>query len=296
MSVKRFVDTTPLKMFITPETPIYINRVPESYELAEHNHEFMEITYVSEGSGIHYVGGKTMHVAKGDLFYIPIGVSHVFRPALRQQLIVYNCLFGAAFICKLTDFLGKDNELLGFLEAPDPARPWFHWKDRDGTVEGMFNALYEEFARKRPGYHLMMHAELFKLLMYLRRCQVGAAASETAASTDDTLDEVIAAIRERIAEPPAMRELSSMAGLSERQFRRRFFLRTGMNYTGFVQKQRIELVCRWLVVTNEKVSAIARKAGYRDIKFFNRLFKQKTGMTPKQYRHLQASAHRGDEA
>ncbi|WP_199615897.1 helix-turn-helix domain-containing protein [Paenibacillus alkalitolerans] len=102
--------------------------------------------------------------------------------------------------------------------------------------------------------------------------------------SENTLEYVIDLIRERVSEPPHIRELASRAGLSERQFRRRFSARTGMNYIEFLQEQRIALCCNLLVSTNEKVTLIARKAGYQDIKFFNRLFKKKTGMTPKQFR------------
>jgi len=289
MRVKRHVITTPSDLYLTPDTPIYINRVSESFELAEHNHEFMEINYVSEGSGFHHIEGQTLPVTKGDLFFLPIGVSHVFRPAFaqpkRQHLIVYNCLFGEVFTRKLTDFFADEGEILRVLTAPYPDSPWFHWKDRDGTFQTMINTLFEEFVRKRSDYLLMMQTEMIRLLAHMHRSRSWTAASEHSASTEDMLEQVLQLIREQISEPPHITQLATMAGLSERQFRRRFVTRTGMNYTQFVHKLRIEMCCELLTSTNEKVSSIARRVGYQDIKFFNRLFKEKTGMTPRQYRN-----------
>lgn len=45
-----------------------------------HSHDFIEICLVAEGTGVHYIDNQQMQVARGDMLFIPIGVSHVFRP------------------------------------------------------------------------------------------------------------------------------------------------------------------------------------------------------------------------
>lgn len=279
-------------MYLTPETPIYINRVSESFELAEHKHEFMEINYVGEGSGFHHIEGQTIPVAKGDMFFLPVGVSHVFRPAGaqpgRSHLIVYNCLFGSEFARMLSGFGGEYLDLVRCLDL----HSWLHWKDRDGTFQRILSSMHEEFVRKRPDCRLLLQTEMTRLLIHMRRSLAGAAALENHAGADETLDQIIRLIRERAAEPLSISNLASLAGLSERQFRRRFIMRTGMNFTEFIHQLRIEACCKLLVSTNEKVSTIAYKAGYQDIKFFNRLFKKKTGMTPMQYRSMNINMDR----
>ena len=75
---------------------IFVNRVDESFDLHYHAHDFIEISYVAGGSGFHHIGGKVLPVAKGDVFLLPVGTSHVFRPRSadrRQKLTVYNCIF-----------------------------------------------------------------------------------------------------------------------------------------------------------------------------------------------------------
>ncbi|MZQ86286.1 helix-turn-helix domain-containing protein [Paenibacillus sp. 5J-6] len=291
MCAKRHIETTPSNMYLTPDTPIFVNRVSESFELAEHDHEFFEINYVSEGSGFHYIEGLTLPVAKGDLFFLPIGVSHVFRPASAQprnnQLIVYNCLFDSTFASKLADFFAGDRDIIHLLTAPYPEQAWVHWKDRDGSIQSIINTLFEEFVRKRPDYLQMMQLELIRILMHIRRCESGDLDPPVSNSTDIELDHVIDIIRDRVVEPMQIGKFALMVGLSERQFRRRFVKRTGMNYTDFVHKLRVEWSCRLLVSTDYTVSSIAQKVGYQDIKFFNLLFKKKTGMTPKQYRSME---------
>jgi AraC family L-rhamnose operon transcriptional activator RhaR len=96
MTLKRSVIETPGDLYFLPELPLFVNRVHESFELQQHTHDFIEISYVAEGSGAHYIDHTSLTVSKGDLFFIPVGVSHVFRPASTIQskpLVVYNCIF-----------------------------------------------------------------------------------------------------------------------------------------------------------------------------------------------------------
>ncbi len=57
---------------------------------------------------------------------------------------------------------------------------------------------------------------------------------------------------------------------------------TPMNYIG---RFRVSTACRLLKETDEKVAVIAKDVGIEDEKYFMRLFKKWTGMTPKEYRN-----------
>ncbi len=66
-----------------------------------HCHDFVEIAYVANGSGIHMLEGKSLEVSRGDLFIINQDKPHSFYPVDRinsGRLIVYNCMFMPEFI------------------------------------------------------------------------------------------------------------------------------------------------------------------------------------------------------
>jgi AraC family L-rhamnose operon transcriptional activator RhaR len=46
----------------------------------------------------------------------------------------------------------------------------------------------------------------------------------------------------------------------------------------------MDAACRLLTGSRSSVWEIAAAVGYADMKFFHRLFKKKTGVTPRQYR------------
>ncbi|WP_167859182.1 helix-turn-helix domain-containing protein [Paenibacillus cymbidii] len=290
MAIHPYVGTTPARLYVTPERPIHVNRVSESFELELHNHEFVEINYVSEGSGFQHIDGRVLPVTKGDLFYLPLGASHVFRPSSpapgRKHLIVYNILLHPSIMRRLAAKFPQGDGMRRFLETASPAQTWLHLRDQDGSFQRIAETLRDELTQQKPDYLLLAEAEVIRLFVLLRRSGAigGAPAAAAAVPRDDTLERIVAAVRERALEPLQLGELAAAAGLGERQFSRRFRRLTGMTFTDYVQKLRIERSCERLLATGDSVSAIARDCGYQDITFFNRLFKKKTGQTPLQYR------------
>lgn len=72
--------------------------------------------------------------------------------------------------------------------------------------------------------------------------------------------------------------------LPERTFARRFLKATGQTPLDYVQALRLEEAKQMLETTDDAIEAIAGEVGYEDASFFGRLFRRKTGLTPKQYR------------
>lgn len=287
---KRYIWTTPRELFLTEGPDLYMNRVEESFHLEEHTHEFIELNYVMEGRGYQHIGDTVMEVAGGDVFFLPLGTSHVFRPAgadvTKNRLIVCNCLFGPELLeslasrggeyAQLPDVLNKRLDLL--------QTGWKHWKDRNGEIRRLFRAMLEDSANPRPFSRLMLQTRFTELLVQLHRLEEQSGMEASAAGRDDLMDKTIIWIREHAADRLTAGQAAAVAGLSERQFRRRFAARTGMGFMDYVHMLRIERCCARLTGSKDRIADIAAEAGFMDVKFFNRLFKRKMGQTPRQYR------------
>ena len=59
-----------------------------------------------------------------------------------------------------------------------------------------------------------------------------------------------------------------------------------MNFTVFLRDFRISHAKRLLKGTDRKVYEIAREVGYADSKYFNRVFKEKVGVSPREFRQM----------
>ncbi|WP_282943280.1 helix-turn-helix transcriptional regulator [Paenibacillus sp. RC67] len=54
----------------------------------------------------------------------------------------------------------------------------------------------------------------------------------------------------------------------------------------FVTQERMRQAAEWLQGSQAKISEIANRVGYEDIKYFGQQFKKYTGQTPSDYRQL----------
>lgn len=270
--------------------PIFINRVNERFEAHRHTHDFIEITFVAAGSGVHYMNQHALPVRRGDLYIINYGVSHEFRPAPGGQLIVYNCIFYPEFLdyrlVGSRDFSDVVNSFLFRSLSPlyTPDRPDIHASGAGLTLlEGLYERMYEEYSAKENGYLEMLRALVMELIVTVFRLYRNQSASG-AMPHRRLIENVVAYMRDHYAQTVRLEDLSMMAFLSRNHFCRCFKELTGMTAVEYMQKLRVEEAARLLKNTLLDVGQVGERVGYADRRYFNDVFKRIMGMTPGQYR------------
>lgn len=63
-----------------------------------------------------------------------------------------------------------------------------------------------------------------------------------------------------------------------------FPAKLGVGYVEFIRSQRIIKACELLVSTDHPITDISYDCGFRNQSTFNRVFRQMTGMSPREYR------------
>jgi len=113
-------------------------------------------------------------------------------------------------------------------------------------------------------------------------------------------DEPIARVQQLILEgypgKLAVEDLARHAGLSARQFGRRFHQSTGDTPSTYIQRVRIEAAKRLLEGTPRPVAEVMTLVGYEDERAFRRLFRRHAGLSPTAYRRRYASRTPGGRA
>lgn len=291
MTIKRSIVESGGHLYFVPELPLYVNRVHESFDMQQHTHDFIEISYVAEGSGSHYIDNVSMKVAKGDLFFLPVGVSHVFRPSTTNQkspLIVYNCIFTQEWLNQLlqmTVAMGEDEIPFHFQKGTetDNATEWLSFKEQNGEFQLLFQQLHFEYKARRVGFITVMQALVAQLLVYMHRTKIDQH-PEVPKTHLQSLENLLTYIRLNCGSPITLMEAAAKLAISERQLQRQLTKLTGMTFTTYVQHARLDACCQYLRESSDKISDIAARVGYQDLKFFNQLFKKMIGVTPSQYR------------
>lgn len=98
------------------------------------------------------------------------------------------------------------------------------------------------------------------------------------------LEKILNTIRKNPSQLSSVRELSRMAGLSERQLNRQFHQTLGISPKEFSLRCRIQAAAQALREGKEPLVSIAGKFGFCDQSAFTRQFRLQIGLTPAEYR------------
>ena len=79
-------------------------------------------------------------------------------------------------------------------------------------------------------------------------------------------------------------DLAQMVHLNQDYLARIFKKETGDSLMNYITGKRVEAAKQYLLKTGESVNTIAMRVGYDNFSYFTKIFKDRTGMTPKDYR------------
>lgn len=88
----------------------------------------------------------------------------------------------------------------------------------------------------------------------------------------------------RYREPLTLKEVADEVFLNPAYFSNLFKQRTGVTFVERLTQLRVEEAKKRLAYTADKISAIAEETGFAHVRHFNRVFKSRTGLSPKEYR------------
>jgi AraC family transcriptional regulator len=92
-------------------------------------------------------------------------------------------------------------------------------------------------------------------------------------------------VRENLARPISLAELSGIAGLSKRHFLRAFQDSVGATPYRYVISLRIDEAKRRLSETDDSITDVALATGFGQAQHFSTSFRKATGLTPSSFRH-----------
>ncbi len=263
---------------------VYINLVAVSFPLAPHTHDFIEITFVADGTGIHTIGDKDVPIASGDIFVINYDVPHSFTPSPNSTLTIYNCLFTPVlFGYSMTasrDFSDLTRHFL--FQSLHTESLKTYWETTSNITHELFCKMLKEYSEKDYGYIQVIRAYLIELLMIIFRANKVVSSQKSFEQAQ--FDKALEYINVNYAKNLKLDELAMAAFVSPAYFSRRFKAVTGYTFKEYLQQRRIEQACELLKSTSLKVIDIAAEVGYHDLKHFNEIFKRTMQVTPSKFK------------
>ena len=112
-----------------------------------------------------------------------------------------------------------------------------------------------------------------------------ASATDEEAASFDRLLPVLERLRSMPDEPISLESAASICSLSPAYFSRRFKRALGMNFTDYARVYRLHLAARRLATTGSSISEIGYCLGFSSPSHFTARFRERFGMTPREYRN-----------
>lgn len=113
--------------------------------------------------------------------------------------------------------------------------------------------------------------------------------NSVATSTDHLIKKAKEYINDNFNKDISLEEVSDHVFLNHAYFSRIFKKNTGQNFSEYLMHIRIEKAIQLLVKNEYKTYEISQMVGYKSSKYFSKVFKQVTGLTPRQYCRKYAS-------
>lgn len=248
-----------------------------------HSHEFLEFFYVLGGTAVHCIDGNEHILTAGDYMVIDYQTSHTYYKC--NDFTIINCLFLPELIDDtFVDVEGYDDMARRLLFKIDRlqsnesiANVLFH--DKDGRVKNIFENMLIEYSEREIG-HLKILKYLLSQLIFFTIRQLPPL-SDISSLTKSIMEMVDTHYNCHLT----LSEICKAKHYSLAYSSNKFKAETGMTFTEYVQKKRISESCIMLSETDMSITDIANAVGYSNIKFFNRIFKEITHTSPRQFRN-----------
>lgn len=261
---------------------VNINKFKDFYH-PEHTHEFIEIAYMVNGEAVQYIDGKKYSFHRGQLLFINYGQVHKFTAKSSTKII--DVLIDPSWISEKLIDTSNAFELLtlssfcSFADGIDTSLSLLTFDKGERTViESILNMMAAEQKSKSLNYETALKSLTVLLLTHIFRKMSGSQSSFMISP------EFLQFIRDHCNEKLTLSNLSKMCFYNPSYFSRIFSEHYGITLTDFIQNSRFERAVELLLDKTLSTDEIAINSGFGSKRTFYKIFREKTGMTPGEYR------------
>ena len=238
--------------------------------------EEFQLLYITRGRGTLYSGGQLYRIIEGTVFLLFPGVPHWYSPDIDTGWVEYWVGFSGSYP---TELMSK-----GFFS---PRAPVHTIGVHDSLVRG-FRRLSEIGETQPPGYQQLCGAEIMGLLarmVSLSKQNERPSRVETCVARARTLFE------ENLTSSIEMKDLTGVLDVDYDWFRSVFKAETGLSPYQYFLKLKIDRAKELLLGTDLQIQEIAHELAFENQYYFSRVFKNKTGFCPMEWRRRSSAVN-----
>ncbi|WP_223654206.1 AraC family transcriptional regulator [Hymenobacter psoromatis] len=257
----------------------------EVFTAPYHYHPEYELTLIVQGRGRRYVGSHVAEYGPGDLVLVGAQLPHCWKtaPAGLQRAASVSVVAQFTHECLGEVFFGKP-EMHAIAQLLRRSANGLHFPDAGQHLRPALRQLGQE---PDPFRRLQALLGLLQALASTPHYEVLDAQQRVgtlAPAERERYHRVMAYLVEHFRGPLTLAQVAEVAHLTPNAFCKYFKNLTRRTFVEVMIEYRLQYATQQLVSTNKAVAEICYDSGFRDVSYFNKLFKAQRQHSPLQYR------------
>lgn len=275
--------------FLTGTQRFYIDIRNSIYSYL-HHHNFAEISYFFEGSGVESIDGVRHRLTTGTVSVVLPHQIHIIKSDSGRKLRKYCCMFDMELLSGKYD----DSWFSDMLFSIGTHTPSFI--DFTGTEAGRMKEIFEQLLQEygetnHPGRLHMIRTKLTEALLLFIRQGLAVRSPEgihppSTGGVPRLLWPLVKYVHSNYKENLSLKELSYRFDVSIPYISRMFKTHVGMGFVQYLHRLRIERASNMLLTTDMTITEIAFDVGFDNSRTFARVFRELKGKSAREYRLL----------
>ena len=252
-----------------------------------HSHNYVEMIYMCQGSTVHTINGDRIELKTGELLILNQNAVQEILPAGEYDIAVNFIVLPEFFNTAFSMIGAEENQLKDFLVGALCGRDeetsylYFHVADIlpvQNLIENMVWTIFYDISNKRSSNQITMGLLFLQLLNYMDKMEAGGRKFDT-----EIMANVYRYIEDHFKEG-TLSELAVEMKVDVYWLSREIKKKSGRTYKELLQEKRMQQAVYLLINSRIAVSDIIEAVGYDNTSYFYRKFKERYGISPKEYR------------
>lgn len=252
-----------------------------------HYHPQYELLYISQSSGIRFVGDSVAHFGPGDLVLVGSNLPHLWRNDADYYAAESTRKVKTIVVKFLKDFIGQGTfQLPEFAAINQMLEESKYGLSFGKNVSRKFHQELMDIVDLPPAEQSIKLLGILQSLSQIKEREVMSSTDmrQYASEPSKRLDAVLKYISDNYASSIQLQDVADIACMTTNSFCRFFKKMTNKSFTQFLSEVRIRNASRLLLEEENSVSQVCYLVGYNSVTNFYRQFKQIMGCTPSLYR------------
>lgn len=244
-----------------------------------HWHDYFEMEFFCEGEGVHILNGEPMPIRRGSIYLLmPADFHTLYREDRHGDMKYFNVNFNEYAL---------SSELIKLMSEYDAPMSTIVTREDYDILYREFHALTEEYNSERPMRELMIKRIFERIIIVFWRALTRNTQGSIRhpQSSDSNVGYIVSYLRIHFREQVSLSDMAKRVHLTPNYIGELFKRETGVSFTSYVQRLRLNYATNLLVSTDLPIADISVQSGFHSVSYFIRIFRLANGKTPLEHRN-----------